>query len=105
MASGFINSIINKNSIISEVKDTLNPYSFIEYIVKTSDDNTTDSFKNYKDYLVEWSKVKSSNTFVDTRSLIQNEVINLLKVLTVSYATYEEQSFIANLNCICHFLE
>ena len=98
MASGFINSIINKNSIISEVKDTLNPYSFIEYIVKTSDDNTTDSFKNYKDYLVEWSKVKSSDTFVDTRSLIQNEVINLLKVLTVSYATYEEQSFIANLN-------
>lgn len=99
MANIIFNSITNKNSIVSEIKDTINPYSFIEYISKTSGDNTTEDFKNYKEYLVEWSNIRSTDdSAIDSKTLLQREIINLLKIITVSYATFEEQSFLASLN-------
>lgn len=100
MANFEINSIININSVPAEVKDTIKPYTFIEFISRTNFGNSKDVFLTYyKEYLMEWSKVKKENNeIVDTKELIQNQIINLLKIITVSYATYEEQVFLANLN-------
>lgn len=100
MANFEINSIINNNSIQSEVKDTIKPYTFIEFIARTTFDNSKDVFLSYyKEYLIEWAKIKNENNeIIETRELIQNQIINLLKIITISYATYEEQVFLANLN-------
>lgn len=95
-----INSIINSNSIASQVGDTIEPYTFIEFISRTSQNNSEETFlTSYKEYLTEWAKVKNANAeVIDTKTLIKNQIINLLKIITVSYTTFEEQLFIASLN-------
>lgn len=97
MASGIINSYINSNQ--NEVMDTEKPFTFIEYITNTTSDNTTESFKEYKKYLSKWAETKNSNgENINSRELIQKEIIELFKVITLSYATFEEQAFLAGLN-------
>lgn len=94
-----LNSIINPNSIPSEVKDAIKPYTFIEFITRTSFGNSEEVFlKYYKEYLTIWASTKNENNeIIETRELIQNQIIDLLKIITVSYATYEEQAFLSNL--------
>lgn len=102
-----INSIINSNSVPSEVKDTIKPYTFIEFISKTSFENDKEVFLTYyKEYLTEWAKVKNDDhQIIETKELIQSQIIDLLKIITVSYATFEEQVFLSNLNWNFNSLE
>lgn len=94
-----INSIINPESVGSEITDTLNPYTFVEFSAKYRNLTPSTAYSDYKDYITKWSNIKKSLGEVkDTKKLIANETINLLKIVIVSFATYEEQQFIANLD-------
>lgn len=60
----------------------------------------------YKEYLTEWAKVKNDDhQIIETKELIQSQIIDLLKIITVSYATFEEQVFLSNLNWNFNSLE
>lgn len=99
MVVSYINSIINSDSTGSEIKDTLNPYSFIEFSSKYKNLSPNTAYADYKEYITKWAEVKKSiGETKDTKKLIANETINLLKIIIISFATYEEQQFIANLD-------
>lgn len=95
-----LNSIINENSIQTEVLDTINPYTFIEFCSKANILNTDSNFLLlYKQYIEAWTKIKSENgTLIDSKSLIRKQIIDLLKIIVISYTTKDEQKFLSNLN-------
>jgi len=97
-----LSQIIINNSIVNNLQDekldTLNPFTFIEYLnyAKIIEEDIK-SFNNYQDYIRKWSNfTKKTNTNFD--SLIKTEFINLFKELKLNYTTYEESRFLKNLN-------
>lgn len=95
-----LNSITNTANSNGQIEDSVTPYTFIEFITKTNSNNNESEFlTNYKEYLKNWAKVKTKNSeIVDTKALIREQIINLLKTLTVSFANQEEQRFLSSLN-------
>jgi hypothetical protein len=95
-----INSIINLDSIPTEVKDPVDPYTYIEFISRLEYENSSEVFLDYyKEYLTRWAAAKNKQGEVLTaKDLVQSQTIELLKTITTDYTTYEEQAFLAGLN-------
>lgn len=89
-------SIING---IQDAKDKQRAFTFIEFIKEFGYDNTTSSFLNdYKSYLLLWSNSKNNESLLSNEEFIRQSLIDTLKSIVLTYSSYEEQDFIANIN-------
>lgn len=100
MATFQFNSITNPNSVKTDVKDSIQPYTFIEFSTRASANTDVNNILSlYKEYLAEWANIKNKNQqVIDSKILLKEQIIDLLKIITISYSTPEEQAFLANLN-------
>ena len=91
-----LHSIIN-NSL--NAKDYNRAFSFIEFIKEFGYDNSPGLFlSDYKEYLTQWNNIKNSASLTSDKEFIKNSLINTLKSIIITYSSYEEQDFIANIN-------
>lgn len=91
-------SIINKSV---NAKDTSRVFTFIEFIKEYGYDNDANTFLNlYNEYVIEWNKVKKEfeNSIKSDKDIIRESLIETLKTIVISYSSYEEQDFIANID-------
>ena len=95
-----LNSITNTVGSIGASEDAIKPFTFIEFITKTDSPNNESIFlTEYKEYLTQWANIKNNTTeIIHTKDLIREQVISLLKTLTVSFTNQEEQRFLSSLN-------
>lgn len=95
-------SLKNLYSIINnklDAKDNERSFTFIEFIKEFGFENSPYSFLNYyKNYLTEWSKTKELYFNSSDNDIVKESLINTLKSIILTYSSYEEQDFIANLN-------
>ncbi len=91
-----IYSIINDKH---DAKDFERAFTFIEFIKEFGYDNTTYSFVNdYKTYLSLWANKKESEKGKNDVEFIRENLIDTLKSIVLTYSSYEEQDFIANID-------
>lgn len=98
MASDLKNlySVINDKS---DAKDSKRVFTFIEFIKEFGYDNSPSSFLNeYKSYLSLWNKKQSESTTISDKEWIQKSLVDTLKSIVLTYSSYEEQDFIANID-------
>lgn len=89
-------SIINNKH---EAKDFERAFTFIEFIKEFGYDNSTSSFINeYKTYLSLWSNKKDAEKNKSDAEFIRENLIDTLKSIVLTYSSYEEQDFIANID-------
>lgn len=91
-----IYSIINNKR---DAKDNERAFTFIEFIKEFGYDNSTSSFINdYKTYLSQWASIKAANNVKNDDKFIRQNLIETLKSIVLTYSSYEEQDFIANID-------
>ena len=91
-----INSVINGRS---QALDESRALTFIEFIKQFGGDNTEESFVSlYKDYLTRWASVKNTDIEVTEKEYIRQKMIDILKSITLTYSSYEEQQYIASID-------
>ena len=89
-------SIINKKH---DAKDKDRAFTFIEFIKEFGYDNSTSSFLNdYKLYLSEWANYSQNSKNINDKELIKTSLIETLKSIALTYSSYEEQDFLANID-------
>lgn len=89
-------SIINNKS---DAKDYNQVFTFIEFIKEFGYSNSTSSFLNeYKEYLTLWNNKKGSLSSASDTDFIKESLIDTLKSIVITYSSYEEQDFIANID-------
>lgn len=91
-----IYSIINGKV---DAKDSERAFTFIEFIKEFGYDNSTSTFLDtYKDYLSQWASKKSESLNKSDEEFVKQNLINTLKSIVLTYSSYEEQDFIANID-------
>ncbi len=89
-------SIINSKT---DAKDAERSFTFIEFIKEFGYDNSPTSFLNdYKKYLTLWNEKKNNTTTLSDAEFIRQNLIDTLKSIVLTYSSYEEQDFIANID-------
>lgn len=89
-------SIINGKS---DAKDKAAAFTFIEFIKEFGYDNTSTYFLNdYKEYLIQWASVANNSINSNEEEFIRKNLIETLKSIIITYSSYEEQDFIANID-------
>lgn len=82
-----------------DAKDFERAFTFIEFIKEFGYDNSTSSFINdYKTYLSLWSNKKNNKNDKTDAEFIRENLIETLKSIVLTYSSYEEQDFIANID-------
>lgn len=91
-----LNSVINGYPY---AKDRDRAFTFIEFIKEFGGDNTDAEFlTSYKDYLNLWMNRKSGEITLTKDEFVRQKMIDILKTITVNYASYEEQQFLASID-------
>jgi hypothetical protein len=91
-----LRSIIN-NSL--NAKDNTRCFTFIEFIKEFGYENTPSSFLNdYKLYLSLWAAKSNENLHSNDKAFVQENLLSTLKSIVLTYSSYEEQDFIANID-------
>ena len=91
-----INSVINGRT---NALDQNRALTFIEFIKQFGGDNSETAFVGlYKDYLVQWSAVKSTDIEISEKEFIRQKMVDILKSITLTYSSYEEQQYIASID-------
>ena len=97
-----VSSLNDLYSIINaydDAKDRSRVFTFIEFIKEFGFDNSSDILLTlYREYLIKWANIKKRNDFLDDREFVKEALIDTLKTITLSYSSYEEQDFLANLD-------
>jgi hypothetical protein len=97
-----VNDLTNLYSLINgyeDAKDRNRVFTFIEFIKEFGYDNSSDILLTlYRDYLTSWSTIKKRNDFLDDKEYIKVALTDTLKSITLSYSSYEEQDFLANID-------
>ena len=89
-------SIINA---CDDAKDRSRVFTFIEFIKEFGFDNSSDILLTlYREYLVKWANIKKRNDYLDDKEFVKEALTDTLKTITLSYSSYEEQDFLANLD-------
>lgn len=89
-------SIIN-NKV--DAKDKDRAFTFIEFIKEFGFDNSSASFINdYKKYLSSWNNLKQNVQNLSDKEFIRESLIDTLKSIIITYSSYEEQDFLANID-------
>lgn len=82
-----------------DAKDNQRAFTFIEFIKEFGYDNSPSSFINeYKTYLSRWNNKKNLNSTLTDKEFIETSLIDTLKSIVLTYSSYEEQDFIANID-------
>lgn len=94
------NLITFKNSILENSKEPLDFYSPVSFSTWLEQKNSGGAdvdilFKNYNNYIIEWGIFKKK-TKVETKELIRDSYIQVLRDLVINYSTEEEKRFITN---------
>jgi hypothetical protein len=91
----------NIHSIINSYKDANDKervFTFIEFIKEFGYENTPKTFLTYyKEYLSEWSKAAQNQNKISDEEITRENLIKTLKSIVLTYSSYEEQDFVANL--------
>ena len=95
-------SLTNLYSLINgydDAKDRSRVFTFIEFIKEFGYDNSSDTMlTTYRKYLTAWATIKKRNDYLDDKEYIKSILTDTLKSITLSYSSYEEQDFLANIN-------
>ena len=74
------------------------PFTFIEFLKYTDNTYTPNVYdKFYQEYLKSWYATQNKTTVTES-DFIATQYIDLLKQLTLTYTTKEEQRFLSNIN-------
>lgn len=86
-----LQSIVNGNA---DAGDSQRVYTFVEFtkLLPESD------FLLYEDYLKVWNKTRVEGVAEDEKAFVHGRLLELLKTITLSYSSYEEQRALANLD-------
>lgn len=96
MTNEEVYSIINDN-VYALDKDRA--WTFIEYIKQTGLDNNSETFLfDYKDYLTKWAAKKGEDIQLSEAEFVRQKMVDILKSITMTYSSYEEQQFIGSLD-------
>ena len=91
-----IDSIINGNNLAI---DSQRAWTFIEFVKMSGLPNNSDTFlTEYKNYLTRWSSKKGEDTQLSESEFVRQKMVDILKSITMTYSSYEEQQFIASLD-------
>lgn len=91
-----INSVING---YMSAGDNTRPYTYIEFIKLYGFEHNADNFiKLYQDYLTLWAQNSREDAVTSDKDFVKNKMIDILKSITLTYSTFEEQDFIANID-------
>lgn len=95
-------SLTNLYSLINgydDAKDRNRVFTFIEFIKEFGLDNSSDILLSlYREYLTTWATIKKRNDFLDDKEYVKEALTDTLKSITLSYSSYEEQDFLANID-------
>lgn len=95
-------SLTNLYSLINgytDAKDKERVFTFIEFIKEFGFENSSDTILSlYREYLILWSNTKKRNDFVDDADYVKEALTDTLKTIVLSYSSYEEQDFLANID-------
>lgn len=96
------NSLTNLYSIINgydDAKDCDRVLTFIEFIKEYGYDNSSDIILTlYRSYLIQWANTKKRKDYLDDNEYVKDALTDTLKTITLSYSSYEEQDFLANID-------
>lgn len=91
-----INSVINGRT---SAPDVSRAFTFIEFIKQFGGENTDTAFVTlYKDYLTRWASAKNTNIEITEKEFVRQKMIDILKSITLTYSSYEEQQYIASID-------
>jgi hypothetical protein len=91
-----LHSLING---YTDAKDNDRVFTFIEFIKEFGFDNSSDVVLTiYKSYLTKWANIKKRSDFNDDKEYVKEALTDTLKSITLTYSSYEEQDFLANLD-------
>ena len=80
-------------------KDVDRVFTYIEFVKMFGYENDVNTFiTDYKDYVTRWARVKKSSIEVSDADFVMSKMVDILKSITLDYASYEEQDFIAHLD-------
>ena len=92
----------NLYSIINgklDAKDVERSFTFIEFIKEFGYDNSPSSFlSDYKSYLSLWANATYDNHALTDKEFIKRSLTDTLKSIVLTYSSYEEQDFLANID-------
>lgn len=95
-------SLTNLYSLINgytDAKDRERVFTFIEFIKEFGFENSSDIILSlYREYLILWANTKKRNDFIDDEEYVKEALTDTLKTITLSYSSYEEQDFLANID-------
>ena len=91
-----IKSIING---WTNAKDNERVFTYIEFTKMFGYDNDVNTFiTTYKDYVTRWANIKKASITLNDDDFILSKMVDILKAITLDYASYEEQDFIAHID-------
>lgn len=89
-----LNSVVNRSR---SAPDTTRAYTYIEF-VKSLGGDSRDAFEDYKEYLTRWARTRKGTDEQSNSEFVSEQMVEVLKSIALSYSSYEEQRFIANLD-------
>lgn len=96
MIDSIPDSIVNDTA--REVKDSVQPFSFLEFIKITNTDYSPEEYNNfYLTYLKTWSEVKNATSSTEAVSYV-DYYVTFLKELVVVYSTQQELRFLSTID-------
>lgn len=91
-----IHSIVNN---YEDAQDFSRAFTFIEFIKAWGFNNDSNTFITlYRDYLTAWAEKNSNNLEVTQSDFVRERMTNILRNITLTYSSYEEQDFIAHID-------
>lgn len=95
-----IQSVING---FTDAKDSQRAFTYTEFVKEWGFGDEVDDFiVNYQDYLIKWNETQNFDNRITNEQFVEERLIDILKGITIDYASYEEQDFIANLDWTNH---
>lgn len=96
MALERLTSVIN-NSVNAQDNDRA--FTFIEFVKLYGFDKSETVFLgDYKDYLTAWAAKKNENTTQSDEEFVREKLYDILKSITLTYSSYEEQQYIGSID-------
>lgn len=91
-----LKSIVNG---FANAQDKSRAFTFIEFIKISGYNNDSNTFASlYKEYLTAWADKNTLNINAERDEYVRTQMINILRTITLTYSSYEEQDFIAHID-------
>lgn len=87
------------NTIVDEKLDSVQPFSFIEFLNYTQllDNNKILDFSDYQIYLKKWNDITLVK-FNDIGIVVKQQFVAFLKTIALNYTTSEERRYLSNID-------